>query len=265
MKGAGSNVAHKTESADSAHLGLAGLDQDGAVTEPSLPGLSSLPSFTDAPTPLPERTPTSRSAPGADEELALRAAKGDGAAFDALVVLYTPRVFAVAFRMLKDRAEAEDLAQEVFVTLHHALPKFRHEARLSTWIYRITKNRCLNRIKFLQRRHIGQLADIDDPHVGHALADERSAAGQVLDPSTQLERHQLSKVLEEHLLKLPAEQRLLVVLRDLEDLSYDEIAELTELPIGTVKSRLHRARAALSRSLSPRLARREDGTRGGLL
>ncbi|MCP4500989.1 MAG: sigma-70 family RNA polymerase sigma factor [Deltaproteobacteria bacterium] len=221
---------------------------------------------------------------GKEEELAKRAASGDEAAFDALVVLFTPRVFAVAFRMLKDRAEAEDLAQEVFVSLYHSLAGFRFESRLSTWIYRITKNRCLNRIKFLQRRHIGRHADIDDPTLGHNLSDAKSDAGNLLDPSAKLERAQLSSVLEEHLKKLPEEQRLLVVLRDLEDLSYEEIAEVAGLPIGTVKSRIHRARTALQKTLAPHLNRDsascttqtcttqesflqglEDGPLGGLL
>ena len=81
---------------------------------------------------------------GAEEALALRAAQGDTGAFDALVTLFSNRVFAVAFRILHDRAEAEDLAQEVFVALYHSLPSFRGESKLSTWIYRITRNRCLN-------------------------------------------------------------------------------------------------------------------------
>lgn len=198
--------------------------------------------------------PPARTGDGADEALARRAAAGDAGAFDALVVLYTDRVFAVAFRMLGDRAEAEDLAQEVFVTLYGALGSFRGESKLSTWIYRITRNRCLNRMKFLKRRHVGLLADIDDPALQGACADvETRAAGQK-DPHKKLQNDELSALLERLLLELPEEQRALVVLRDLEDLSYEEIVDITGLPLGTVKSRLHRARAALAKLLEPHAA-----------
>jgi RNA polymerase sigma-70 factor (ECF subfamily) len=187
--------------------------------------------------------------PGSDEALAARAAAGDPGAFDALVVLYSDRVFGVAFRILGDRAEAEDLAQEVFVTLHHSLGSFRGESRLSTWIYRITRNRCLNRIKFLKRRHVGRHADIDDPAVAPGVVDTETKLSGAKDPTRKLANDELSALLQEHLLKLPEEQRTLVILRDLEDLSYEEIVDVTGLALGTVKSRLHRARAALARSL----------------
>lgn len=203
--------------------------------------------------PLP---PPSRPAPSpeGDEALAVRAAAGDPGAFDALVVLYSERVFSVAFRMLGDRAEAEDLAQEVFVTLHHALPGFRGESKLSTWIYRITKNRCLNRLKFLKRRKVGELADIDDPGVARSCFDPATLRAGAQDPHRKLQNAELSVLIERSLLGLPEEQRELVVLRDLEDLSYEEIVEITGLPLGTVKSRLHRARAALAKTLGPELA-----------
>lgn len=186
-----------------------------------------------------------------DEALAARAAAGDGGAFDALVVLFTDRVFGVAFRMLGDRAEAEDLTQEVFVTLHHSLGTFRGESKLSTWIYRITKNRCLNRLKFLKRRRVGEHADLSDPVVENACVDPLTRAGGRQDPHNKLGHGELSALLEGCLLELPEEQRSLVVLRDLEDLSYDEIVEVTGLALGTVKSRLHRARAALAKLLEP--------------
>lgn len=188
-------------------------------------------------------------AAGPEEQLAARAAGGDAAAFDELVLRFSDRVFGVAYRMLGDRAEAEDLAQEVFVTLYHSLASFRGEAKLSTWIYRITRNRCLNRIKFLKRRHIGQHADIDDPHVAPATIDAETRTRGKKDPSQKLEGDELSALLQEHLLLLTGEQRTLVVLRDLEDLTYEEIVDVTGLPLGTVKSRLHRARSALARSL----------------
>jgi RNA polymerase sigma-70 factor, ECF subfamily len=190
---------------------------------------------------------------GAEEALAERAAQGDGGAFDALVTLFSGRVFAVAFRMLGDRAEAEDLSQEVFVALYHALPTFRGESRLSTWIYRITRNRCLNRLKFLKRRHVGHHADIDDPAVARGVSDPETEVRGARAPDKKLEGRELRDLLEKHLRDLPEEQRALVILRDLEDLSYEEIAEVTGLPLGTVKSRLHRARMELSHRLGPHI------------
>lgn len=183
---------------------------------------------------------------GADELLAARAAAGDPGAFDALVALFSGRVFAVAYRMLGDRAEAEDLSQDVFVALYHSLGTFRGESRLSTWIYRITKNRCLNRLKFLKRRHVGEHADLDDPAV--QVRDDGAP-----DPAQRLHGDRVGAVLEARIRALPEEQRLLVVLRDVEDLSYEEIVEVTGLPLGTVKSRLHRARAELAKQLAPLL------------
>jgi len=206
-----------------------------------------LPPRADLSNPLPGEKPRGKET---DEELAARAAAGDLGAFDTLVRKFNNRVFGVAVRMLGDRAEAEDLAQEVFVTLHRSLASFRGESKLSTWIYRITRNRCLNRIKFLKRRHVGQHIDIDDPSVAPATVDTDTRASGRRDPSVKLETEELSALLQRHLLLLPEEQRTLVVLRDLEDLSYEEIVDVTALPLGTVKSRLHRARAALARTLS---------------
>jgi RNA polymerase sigma-70 factor (ECF subfamily) len=190
-------------------------------------------------------------APGREEELAARAAAGDAAAFDALVTLLSGRVFSLALRLLQDRGEAEDLTQEVFVTLHHHLGAFRGDSRLSTWVYRITKNRALNRLKFLKRRQHGAQADVDDPAVARAVADPDTGDGAAHDPVRRLAGSELGRTLEQHLRALPEEQRVLVVLRDLEDLSYEEIVAVTGLPLGTVKSRLHRARAELAARLGP--------------
>jgi RNA polymerase sigma-70 factor (ECF subfamily) len=188
-----------------------------------------------------------------DEVLATRAAAGDGDAFDTLVRRFGGRVLSIALRLLRDRGEAEDLTQEVFVTLHHHLAEFRGESRFSTWVYRITRNRALNRLKFLQRRHHGRQLDVDDPVAGRGVADPDTAHGESRDPARGLMQRSLSTMVEAHLRALPEEQRLLVILRDLEDLSYEEIVDITGLPIGTVKSRLHRARAELARTLRPEL------------
>lgn len=184
-----------------------------------------------------------------DLELVAKSLEGDSVAFGDLVTRYNARIFAVAFRILGDRAEAEDLTQDVFITLHKNLGQFRGDSKLSTWIYRVTKNRCLNRLKFLQRRHVGRHRDIADPVVESAISTRHAS----VDPTDKISNEELRAVLEEHLLMLPEEQRVLVVLRDLEDQSYEEISTITELPLGTVKSRLHRARLALAKSVGPLL------------
>jgi RNA polymerase sigma-70 factor (ECF subfamily) len=188
---------------------------------------------------------------GVEEQLAARAAAGDAGAFDALVTLLGGRVFAVALRLLKDRGEAEDLTQEVFVLLYRHLPEFRGDSKLSTWVYRITHNRALNRLKFLKRRGVGSHLDVDDPAHSKSTLDPETQRGAARDPDRHLATLDLSTALEAALRELPEEQRTLVVLRDLEDLSYEEVAEVTGLPLGTVKSRLHRARIELARRLGP--------------
>lgn len=195
-----------------------------------------------------------RAATDPDQVLARRAAAGDEAAFDRLVERYADRVFGVAYRILQDRAEAEDLCQEVFVTLHGALQSFRGDAKLSTWIYRITHNRGLNRLKFLQRRHLGRMASLDDPHAPPLRIADHDVTSSAASAEHQLQIAEMSAALEAALRQLPEEQRVLVVFRDLEDLSYDEIADITGLAMGTVKSRIHRARMALADLLRPEFA-----------
>jgi RNA polymerase sigma-70 factor, ECF subfamily len=177
-----------------------------------------------------------------EAQLIERAIAGDSAAFTSLVRSLQGRVFGLALRLLNDRGEAEDLTQEVFVVMHHHLHEFRGDAKLSTWMHKITRNRALNRLKFLKRRHVGTTDELIDD-----TAHDNSRDGR---PSV-LENKQLQKRLEQELLRLPEEQRVLVVLRDLEELSYEEIAAETGLPLGTVKSRLHRARMELAQRLRP--------------
>jgi RNA polymerase sigma-70 factor (ECF subfamily) len=186
-----------------------------------------------------------------EDDLARRAAAGDAGAFDALVTVFGDRVLAIATRMLGDRGEAEDLTQEVFVAIHDHLSTFRGESRVSTWIYRIAKNRCLNRLEMLGRRGRGKHAALDDEALQGARADPDTGRDGRRDPTRALATRELRALLEEHLRRLSDEQRLLVVLRDLEDHSDDENVDVTGLPLGTVKSRLHRARAELSARMAP--------------
>jgi RNA polymerase sigma-70 factor, ECF subfamily len=162
---------------------------------------------------------------------------GEPRAFEELVIAYQHRVFGVALRMLGSRAEAEEIAQEVFVRAHRAVRDFRGEARLGTWLYGIASRLCLNRLASPDRR----VARGDA-----ALAD---IAASTPDPAAAAERAELDAALHSAIAELPDERRLVVILRDVEGLSYEQIAEALALDPGTVRSRLHRARMQLKDKL----------------
>ncbi|HSE92525.1 MAG TPA: sigma-70 family RNA polymerase sigma factor [Methylomirabilota bacterium] len=163
---------------------------------------------------------------------------GEPAAFEDLVRTYQHRVFGVAARMLGSAAEAEEIAQEVFLRVHRSVGDFRGQARLSTWLYAITSRLCLNRLASGARRR--ERADEE------AL---REAPSGEADGAAALERGELETALRQAIAELPEERRIVVVLRDVEGLSYDEIAAALDLEPGTVRSRLHRARTDLKAKL----------------
>ena len=175
---------------------------------------------------------------GDDASLVDRLRHGDSRAFEDLVIAYQHRVFGVALRMLGNRAEAEDLAQEVFVRVHRAIGEFRGEAKLSTWLYAITSRQCLNRLAAGERRIARQ-------------GDEGLArlASREIGPAEEMERTELETALHRAIAELSEERRIVVVLRDLEGLSYEDIAAALDLELGTVRSRLHRARTDLREKL----------------
>ena len=170
--------------------------------------------------------------------LAAKLRAGDPDAFEELVRAYQHRVFGVAVRMLGDRAEAEEIAQEVFLRVYRSVGEFRGESKLSTWLYAIASRLCLNRLASSDRRQ--RRAD------SAALLDVPSSTA---DASAELERGELETALREAIAALPEERRIVVVLRDVEGLSYEEIASALELELGTVRSRLHRARMDLKAKL----------------
>lgn len=181
-----------------------------------------------------------------ETEFVARLVARDEAAFNELVITYERRVFALVFRMLGRREEAEDLAQEVFVQVFKAIDQFRGDSKLSTWIYRIAVNLCKNRTKYLSRRHASDQDDVD------AMADRAplSAAkgvsvGDIARPDELVEGMQLEIIVKRAIQSIDAEFREVLILRDVEDMSYEEIAAVTGLADGTVKSRIHRARAQL--------------------
>jgi len=186
------------------------------------------------------------SVPEEESELVAKLVARDEAAFNYLVVTYERRVFALVFRMLGRRDEAEDLAQEVFVQVFKAIDQFRGESKLSTWIYRIAVNLCKNRTKYLSRRQLGDQDDVDAMIDRAPLSSAKGVSvGDISRPDELVEGMQLELIVKRAIQQIEPDFREVLILRDVEDLSYEEIASVTGLAAGTVKSRIHRARAQL--------------------
>jgi RNA polymerase sigma-70 factor (ECF subfamily) len=183
-----------------------------------------------------------------DRSLLRRLRDRDERAFRELIDAHRDRVFNITFRMLGNRAEAEDVAQEVFITVFKTIESFREEAKFSTWLYRVTVNHCKNRIKYLARRHDQHRDELTDATTTDGV-NGAIAAPVPTAPDRALQGAQMEKLLEDAIAQLDEEHREVVVLRDIEDLTIEEICEITGLPDGTVKSRLHRARLALRKKL----------------
>lgn len=175
-----------------------------------------------------------------------RLRRRDPDAFELLVREHQDRVYDFCLRMVSDREEASDLVQEIFVSVHEHVADFRADSRLSTWILRIAKNHCINRLKYLKRRGRGRSEAFED--VNELSLND--SAGAPVRPDEALDSRRERERVQRAISQLDEDQRALVVLRDIEGLSYEEIIEITELAEGTVKSRLHRAREKLADVLS---------------
>jgi RNA polymerase sigma-70 factor, ECF subfamily len=174
---------------------------------------------------------------------------GDEKAFGKIVLAYQRRVYNIAYRMLGNKEEAKDLAQEVFLSVFESIKTLREEVKFEPWLIQITVNHCRNRWKYLKRRKYFQSDSLDDP----IETEDGEIPRQVYDPSdnpeTLLEKKMIQDLIQRGLLELKEEQRELIVLRDLQGLSYEEIGKLFSLPEGTVKSKIHRARMDLKEIL----------------
>jgi len=174
----------------------------------------------------------------------------DERAFREMVDEYRDRVFSLTLRMLGNREEAEDLAQEVFITVFKSIDSFRGDSKFSTWLYRITANHCKNRIKYLARRHDRKKSEFDEENTKGAVAGAPSTPNRARRPDEQMQSSQMEVLIQKAIESLPEDRRLLIVLRDIEELSYDEISEITGLAQGTVKSGISRARSTLRKKLA---------------
>ena len=180
-----------------------------------------------------------------------RASTGDGDAFEVLVRKHQTWVFTLAYRMLGDHAEAEEMAQEIFLKAFRALKRFERKSRFSTWLYSIATNHCLNQLESRRRRPRVQELNRSTRKQGNPgplldqIADPTPGADQAL------ERADLQRLVQEQLLTLTPEHRSILVLRDIQGLAYEEIGEILSLEPGTVRSRLHRARMELKQRLQP--------------
>jgi len=174
---------------------------------------------------------------------------GDEKAFAEIVLAYQRKVFNIALRILGNMEEAKDLAQEVFLSVFQSIKDLREEAKFEPWLTQITLNHCRNRWKYLKRRRYFNSDSLDDP----IETEDGSMPMQIYDlsdnPEIHAEKKMIRQWIQSGLLELKEEQRELIVLRDLQGLSYEEIGKVFSLPEGTVKSKIHRARMDLKEIL----------------
>lgn len=190
---------------------------------------------------------SAQSAQDTDQQLVKRVQQGDKRAFDLLVLKYQHKILSIIGRFVKDQAEVQDVAQETFIKAYRALGNFRGESAFYTWVYRIAINTAKNYLVSKGRRPPS--ADVDE-------AEFYSGSEYLKDVSTpenQLMRDQLKDVIFKAIKDLPEDLRTAVTLREMEGLSYEEIAEVMDCPVGTVRSRIFRAREFIEKQMSPLL------------
>lgn len=172
-------------------------------------------------------------------------------AFNELVLSYEAQVYRLVWRMLGNKQEAEDMTQEVFVQVFKSIDSFRGDSKIGTWIYRIATNLTRNRHKYLTRRHRKSHAELDpnQPEDAYEGAQGRTT-GETRRPDWDAMGNEAERIVVRCLHELDSEHREILVLRDVENLSYDEVGAITGLAAGTVKSRLHRARSLLKAQVS---------------
>lgn len=184
-----------------------------------------------------------------DQQLIERVKQGDKAAYDLLVLKYQQRIINLINRFVRNPADAMDVSQETFLKAYRALPNFRGESEFYTWIYRIAVNTAKNYLAVQSRRPMeaGQdISEIEQIEGDNALKDQAT-------PENMLLRDELQATVIKAIENLPPDLQMAITLREIEGLSYDDIAGVMECPIGTVRSRIFRAREAIDNQLKPLL------------
>jgi RNA polymerase sigma-70 factor (ECF subfamily) len=189
-----------------------------------------------------------------DQQLITASKHGDQDAFARLVQRYQRRIFNLVYRMLQQYEEASEITQETFLAAWQGLPSFRGDARFATWLYRIAYNCALKQLETRKR----------DKALRVALQAEQALQSHVGYESTdaQMDEHERQAFVQEHLSRLPAKYRIVLILRHLQDMSYEEMAEILTMPIGTIKTHLFRARNLLKERLQGLDRNSSVGTRG---
>jgi len=180
-----------------------------------------------------------------DQRLVERVQGGDRQAFDVLVLKYQHKIVKLVMRYVRDQSEALDITQEAFIKAYRAIPRFRGDSAFYTWLYRIAINTAKNHIVALKRRPMEYNLDLQEsggyePHA--QLRDFDS-------PDRIVQREELREALQSSIERLPEELRVAIVLREIEGMSYEEIATAMECPVGTVRSRIFRARDAIDKAI----------------
>ena len=190
-----------------------------------------------------------KTSPKIPEEVIESCKAGDEKAFAEIVIHCQKKVLNITYRMLGNLEEAKDLAQEVFISVFKSIKDLREEIKFDAWLTQITLNHCRNRWKYLKRRQYFNSDSLDDPVETEDGTMPRAIYDPSDNPETLYEKKIIQQFIQEGLLKLREEQRELLVLRDLQGFSYEEMGELLGLPEGTIKSKLHRARMDLKEVL----------------
>lgn len=176
-----------------------------------------------------------------DQQLVARVQKGDSRAFDMLVLKYQHRIFGLISRYVRDADEVQDVAQEAFIKAYRALPGFRGESAFYTWLYRIAINTAKNYLVSRSRRPPGSDVDVEDAE----YYDGGTVLHEIESPENALFGEELKAVVERAIKGLPEDLRTAVTLREFDGLSYEDIAGIMDCPVGTVRSRIFRAREAI--------------------
>lgn len=184
-----------------------------------------------------------------DQMLVARVQEGDRSAFDVLVRKYQHKIVKLVSRYVRDPSEALDVAQEAFIKAYRALPRFRGDSAFYTWLYRIAINTAKNHLVAEGRRPVNQEVDLQDPE----QYEMNARLKHVDTPEGLTLTDEIQETVEGAIAELPEDLRTAIVLRELEGMSYEEIAATMECPVGTVRSRIFRAREAISERLKPLL------------